>query len=268
MSVAPLNAVLGVHNKNGYCLHALVSLHSILSRAGSGIISHIFHDRTLGNNDKKNFCKLAAHFGNDIVFHDMEAYLERLPRLEAWKNFSQGCMFRLFIPCEIPGKPVLYLDSDTVATGNVLDILQPWLENDTMPLWAVNDSFAREAFMAPHLQSMGIKPENYFNSGVLLFHTGLVNANYADEIFNLAKNCENLVFPDQDILNMLLGKKNQIGAMPLKCNFQTGMGMRANMEQEKLGGRIVHYTWRKPWEKIFPAGMLYWREREKLSAII
>lgn len=268
MSLAPLNAVLGVHNRNGYCIHSLVSLHSLLSKSGSAIVPHIFHDHTLGDRDKDNFCKLAGHFGSDVVFHDMEPYIKRLPMLEAWKNFSQGCMFRLFIPCEISGKPVLYLDSDTVAAGNVPDILQPWLENETKPLWAVNDSFARESFMAPHLQGIGIKPGNYFNSGVLIFHTHLVNANYVDKIFDLTKTCKNLVFPDQDILNLLFGKDNRIGSMPLKCNFQTGMGMRANMEPEKLTGRIVHYTWHKPWEKIFPAGMLYWREREKLSAII
>lgn len=268
MSNTPLNAVLGVHNRNGYYIHALVLLHSILSKTRTEIIPHIFHDSTLEENDKNKFLKLAEHFESDIVFHDMEPYLEQLPKLEAWKNFSPGCMFRLFIPCEIPGKSVLYLDSDTVAAGDVMDILHPWLENRTMPIWAVNDSFAREVFMAPHLQNIGIKPQNYFNSGVLIFHNQLIDTNYADNIFNLAKTCKDLIFPDQDILNILFGKKNEIGNMPLKCNFQTGLGLRANMEPEKLSGRIVHYTWHKPWEKIFPAGMLYWHEREKLSPII
>ncbi len=74
-------------------------------------------------------------------------------------------------------------------------------------------------------------------------------------------------FPDQDILNIVTQNKDMTASLPISANFQIGYG-RGDLPVEKLNNRIVHYTLSKPWEKVYPAGMLYWQEREKLIPII
>ncbi|MDE7241401.1 MAG: hypothetical protein K2N62_05930, partial [Desulfovibrio sp.] len=111
----------------------------------------------------------------------------------------------------------------------------------------------------------------YFNSGVLVFKNAVVNRLFPDvpgAVFSLFRARPELQFPDQDALNFLFGVSGLAGALSGKANFQMEYGKRLLLGEAALRGKLLHYSWHKPWQKNFPAALPYWRNREEVRAIL
>ncbi len=110
----------------------------------------------------------------------------------------------------------------------------------------------------------------YFNSGVVVFKNPALNrliTNFADAVMNVLRERPELQFPDQDALNLLLGVPGHVGYLSGKANFQMEYGNRINAGREALKGKLIHYSWHKPWNHDFPAGSLYWENRNEVDAM-
>lgn len=44
-------------------------------------------------------------------------------------------------------------------------------------------------------------------------------------------------------------------------------GNRINAGRETLKGKLIHYSCHKPWNDDFPAGSLYWENRNEVDAM-
>jgi lipopolysaccharide biosynthesis glycosyltransferase len=120
---------------------------------------------------------------------------------------TSAMWYRIFLPELLADVDrVLYLDVDTI----VLDSLEP--------LWVVDlaDSYVGAVtnvfYMREHAQragQLGIEPADYFNSGVVLMNLELMRRDDSSRaLLDYATgHAPELAWPDQDALNVVLGKR-------------------------------------------------------------
>lgn len=268
-----INISFGIHNKNGYYIHTLAAINSILKNTSQQIAIHIIHDNTLNNEEKHYFNKISNYYNQEILFYNIESTIAKIPNLPNIERFSKGCLFRLFLPKILPTEKVIYLDSDVIATTDITHLFnESIINNNEHPLKAVLDTAPhhREQFKE-YIKFIFNNYTGYFNSGVLIFNNPLIN-NIIDDlpkkVFKILRERKELQFPDQDALNLIFGISKNVGYLSGKINFQLEDTKRINYNEENLKGKLLHYSWHKPWKMVFPAGLPYWKNREEINSII
>lgn len=200
-------------------------------------------------------------------------------RLEEKSYWSAEIYHRLFIPIVMKMyKRVLYLDSDIVINGDIIDIFKIDFQNkkllavtDTIsPIIHLQENQSRLKYMSAEL---GLKKLNkYFNSGMLVFNVENINiVEYESKLLETIKK-QNFLFPDQDILNILFENKTLL--VSSKWNYCSGV-LRYNPNfLEQIDGEyksdflnsgekpiIIHYTSSyKPWNsKVNDKDEIFWK---------
>lgn len=268
-----MHIAYGIHNKDGYYLHGLASMHSLMKNASVPVVAHILHDGTLGPAEQNAFQKVADRSGGEAVFHGIAKDAAALPEIPALERFSRGCLFRLLLPRLLPEETVVYLDSDIIATGDAAPLFSEALAGPGgPPLWAARDTAPQHRpRFREYIGAVFGDYAGYFNSGVLVFRNAGVNRLFPDvpgAVFSIFRARPELQFPDQDVLNLLFGVPGLTGTLSAKANFQMEYGRRLLLGETALRGKLLHYSWHKPWQKTFPAALPYWRNREEVRAIL
>lgn len=265
-----LNIAFGLYNTNNYYLHTLAALNSIFQRAKGRITAHIIHDNTLSDEERGFFDIITEYYNKDIVFHNIASKAADLPILANMKRYSRGCLYRLFLPKILPEETVVYLDSDTIAAADAGDLFGDI--NSDMPLMAALDTApTHRGYFRKYIKAMFADYRGYFNSGVLVFNNPMINAMLEDlprRVIDILMERTKLSFPDQDALNFIFGVSQNVGYLSGKANFQLESEKRINYNEESLKGKLIHYSWHKPWQLAFPAALPYWRSRKEVKAIV
>lgn len=187
-----------------YVPHCAAMIHSALSSQDSGSVTIRFlraPDVTDSTMDKLE--EMVTTLGGRLVVHaGLDACVSDLP---AMGRIPTVMWYRVFLPQLLPTVArVLYLDCDTL----VVDDLGPlWeIDLDDYCVAAVTNAF--EPGDEPHATEIGLpSPEDYFNSGVLLFNLDLMRSEGTmDDILECARS-RRLVWPDQDALNLVLAAR-------------------------------------------------------------
>lgn len=117
-------------------------------------------------------------------------------------HYSKEMYYRILIPELLyQYKKVLYLDCDIIINRDVLDLYNYDLNNYTIGAThnTLNNSMFRYVKNMLHLN-----PANYFNSGIILINIDEFTKNAIRlKCFDLLKVKDNLVCPDQDLLNLV-----------------------------------------------------------------
>jgi len=178
----------------GYARHTGAMLHSALARSmPMRVAVHVLHETPLGEGDTRNLRTVTDAFDASLELH-------RLPRARVADfpsgYFPRSIWFRALLPELLPAADkVLYLDSDLI----VADDLAPLWETDLGDalLGAVVNPFY--PFM--HFHAPG-RPEDYFNSGVLLMNLARMRAeSTAAKLYDYARTHPSAHYPDQDAYN-------------------------------------------------------------------
>jgi lipopolysaccharide biosynthesis glycosyltransferase len=239
---------------------------SIFERTKSPVCVHILHDETLTGSNRSLLTETAESFVQNIKFHDVSAYIERLGS-ETTRAFQKdgdvGALFRLAIPDILPLDKVIYLDCDVVAN---MDIRELWdvSVQDCSCAGTMDTPHGRFSSTTLRMRLMGCDVEKYVNSGVLLMNPPRMKEKLEPRQVALwYKNygyCRK--YRDQDLINscfqgdikILEGRFNNRDA-----NLNTGF--RDDVDEEGVAGSILHATVSKPWSE--PRGSavdrLYWR---------
>ncbi|MBQ7126229.1 Stealth CR1 domain-containing protein [bacterium] len=254
---------------NDYCKYFSVALQSLIKHADyrqnydliiltSGI-------------DKVNkdliLKKLPSNFS--IRFFNMtDIIVKNFPgiSLSNKKYWSIEIYYRIFIPFIMQNyKKVLYLDTDVIVNENLNELFD--IDFDNNELLAVKDTTSQvlsyEIYKErkEHIENT-LKlnePKNYFNSGMLLFNISSINLNNYYERLREAIKIKNLLYPDQDILNMIFENKTKL--ISSSWNYCCGELLFNNDFIEQITEeykddflnaqnypKIIHYTSpRKPW---------------------
>lgn len=270
-SIKNFNIAFGIANNDNYYIHTLTAVNSVLKNTGYPVTVHIVHDNSLNAQEQDYFKILSNHYNKKIIFYNIENEVLKIPKLHNIERFSKGCLYRLFLPKILPAETVIYLDSDIIAATDIIDFFDKNIDYN-VPLMAVLDTAPshREQFRE-YIKFIFNDYKGYFNSGVLVFNNYLINKiieNLPGKVIRILKKRPELQFPDQDALNMIFGNSDNISYLSGKINFQLENAKRINYNENMLNGKLIHYSWHKPWQRAFPAGLPYWHNREEVNRII
>ena len=217
-------------------------------------------------NDLSNFIIRKCQANPYFIHFQSEEFIENLPLEGGW---SKEIYFRLFAPYLLNSvERILYLDGDTIVTGDLVELNNIEKDNRYVIAGVAND------IQMENLIRLGLKErDTYINSGVLLMNLSKWREDCSlEELKRLLYSLkEQLVFPDQDFINILW--KNRIRVLPKDYNYLISLTERNPLYQTLANPQICHYVFTKPWESYFeyktdgPFLKYLWRRGEKKKSI-
>ena len=188
-----------------YAPHSAAMLHSVLEHSPLPVRIHYLHGPSFPAGSARRLEWMVRRRGGAIEF--VEVGDDQVAGLPVDPLFTSVMWYRILLPELVPdlGR-VLYLDVDTVAA------------DDLGPLWATDLGGAylgavTNVFFKPEhagrVARLGLAPERYFNSGVLLMDLGRLRADgcTARLLEEVRGGGRELEWPDQDALNLVLGSR-------------------------------------------------------------
>lgn len=181
-----------------------------------------------------------------------EVYIDDKPFAKYFDSkavFSVESFYRLLLPYVLESsiEKILWMDADMIVCGNIDDFYD--VDMGQHYLCGVPDAFGRE-----FAKRLKLDPkQTYFNSGLLLFNLPVIRRDISrQQIFTFfAQNHEMLRFPDQDVLNCLMGHN------VLLLNEQIYNNHKHLSGKITKDVRVIHYIWgSKPW-KVYYYGDKY-----------
>lgn len=203
----------------------------------------------------------------DINFIDVSRYIETAG-FYAQERFSAEMWFRLLIPEILHNyDKVLYLDCDLIALQNIISLFKTDLGHNCVA--AVKNFVGTKPKDIKRISKLGVEPDKYFNSGVLLFNVKACNElGLKNKCLTTLNSEKELDYPDQDVLNMVC--KNTTLLLDAKWNctwhlllYQASLNKNDTQEYEQAVNNpaIIHYTSDlKSWKYAFlPFADIWWK---------
>jgi lipopolysaccharide biosynthesis glycosyltransferase len=233
-----------------YWRHAGAMVHSLLTR-NPGATVHVLHRPDAPREDRERLAQVVGEFGATLNFlpvrdtHDARSHSPYFP---------DAVWYRIFLPELLPGlDKVLYLDSDIVVLQSLdalwhTDVSGHALGAVTNPMPAIHRNYPTDV--------LGLAPEDYFNSGVLLLNLQRLRQQHArEDLLAYAAQHPANACPDQDALNALFHDSRL--RLHLRWNYQTALlDLRpceipipaAEVGEAAADPAIVHFSGPfKPW---------------------
>ena len=181
----------------------------------------------------------------NIEFNDISNCIDPIKKqLKNVYHFSLVMYYRLFIEKLFPEyQKVIYLDCDIVVLGDISKLFGVNLNGNLVGAIQEQVINSNETFKSYALNAVGVAPEKYFNSGILLMNLKKFRENSICEKFMYLIDTYNfdVVDPDQAYLNVLC--KDKVKYLPNGWNKEA---LPLDL-QGKLN--IVHYAlYKKPWQ--------------------
>ena len=200
-----------------------------------------------------------------VSFEDVSERIENIQGQLAYRlrdYYSTTIYFRMFIPSMFPEyEKAIYIDSDVVIADDIEKLYSINMKKDL--LVGVRDEvvYGDEAFRVYARIALGIEPEKYFNSGMLLMNLREMRKACIEEkfLYMLTKYNLDTIAPDQDYLNILC--RDRVTFIDESWNKMPDFGNR--IAEEDI--HIVHYNmYRKPWHYAeVPYSDLFWKYAQK-----
>jgi lipopolysaccharide biosynthesis glycosyltransferase len=227
--------------RGSYVEHSAAMLHSALVNSGPlDLRIHFLCDRGLDAGLRAPLTEMVEAHGGSIEFLEISA--EAVADLPTDRQFTAAMWYRILLPELLPSvATVLYLDVDTL----VLDSLVPLSETD------LSDSYlaaVSNVFQANHIhrpKNLGMPPSQvYFNSGVLLMNLDLMRRDAATaQLRECARSRgDDLEWPDQDALNLVLGARR----LPLHPRWNRMNSLDFPSSAEVYGSAAVREARERP----------------------
>lgn len=250
-----------------YAKFVPVTMYSIMKNADKSDTYrfYVFHSGLTDESKKQITCIYNVLAGDyRIEFVNVKEKID--DSIYARGRFSIEMWYRIFIP-EILDQyeKVLYLDCDMIVCKNLAELYNTDIEDCYLGACRnyVTNRYNR-------LVALGIEPDSYFNSGMLLFNNKKWNKlKLREKCFEKASQHPGLECPDQDILNIVC--KDNVKFIDVKWNL---LWQFLCIPDLKLSGNdlleykkaqkdlcIVHYTTAiKPWKNIgYKYANLWWK---------
>ena len=230
---------------------------SLFENTSLEVTIHILHDNTLTDDNRDKLIHIAEQYHQLVKFYNVEelcadklsVIIGTLPPNTYAAHFTVGMFYRFFIAHILPEKikKAIYLDADIIVNLDINELWQVELGNKAFGaipnlFQIATEKVSNERTMKriPICREGIIKPEDYFNSGVLLLNLRFMrNANkiLMNGIKFIAEN-PRFVYFDQDILNYCFS--TMFLKLPVKFNRYV---MLARLENElATEKKIYHYA--------------------------
>ena len=247
---------IAVATDMNYVTPTLVTVMSVLKHATRD--TRVF---VLGHNltepAKSIFKQIEAVHWNAQVRH-IAITDDMLPAdFAGWGNvphMTSSCLTVLFVPKLIREGRVLYLDSDTMAFGDVAELFDMSMNGSLVA--GVRNLNAPQSISPEKMKEImgGRGAEEYFNSGVVLFDCDAICQQGLDEeVARIEGVLPDYEYPDQDRLNKIFAGKSKI--LSYKWNMALRFGPNGEFKSmQRITGIdpvIRHYlSPMKPWRQL------------------
>lgn len=261
---------------HNYVMQTGVCIYSLLHSADKCHYSiFVIIDENVTCLDKRQLESQVSQFnGHSIDFVNINN------QFNGWyevRGISKAAYYRLLIPWLLPDyDKIIYSDVDVIFRLSLQQIYNVDLNDNYLA--AVRGAYFRYSKEpAEYAKSIGLSPENYFNSGFLLINAKKQREdNLKDEI--LKYSTSRLTYQDQDIINLIC-KGNIIPIEQKYCitpafytqylvknpDIYNFYGTREEVEDFLKGKNcILHYSGAKPWN-LFVFGFVDWWETYRAS---
>lgn len=158
---------------------------------------------------------------------------------------------------------VLYLDADIVCLNSIKDLKRINIDDKVVAVIEESNNYV----VKKRVKDLNLVSKKYFNSGVLYINiNNWIDKDINSKLINYAKSSTDLMFPDQDILNVILEKDCLY--IDKKYNYTFDVRYKSNRYIYDLPEGLVflHYVGKfKPWQKwcMHPAKRIF----EKYASI-
>lgn len=189
--------------------------------------------------------------------------------------FKRECYFRLAAPIVLKNyDKILFTDIDLIAMNDIANIFKFNLRGNTIaaciePIYKIfyysGRSIAGINIKEYTDHVLQIKPENYYNTGVLLIDVKkYLNENAFEKMLKLISQ-HKFVYQEQCALNRFYRRK--ITTLPIEWNYELDPNVLDNPDLAKNINdvNICHYLGRyKPWDvPNVPYGEIWWKYAQK-----
>lgn len=163
---------------------------------------------------------------------------------------------------------VVYFDCDIIFERDIVELWNMELGNAWMIATHDSERVWTKKKKESYLEALDIEEDRYFNSGVLVMNLkALREASREGNVFWQAyregrEKFSTLGYPvfDQDVLNLMLSRdREKLLLTDIAYNYELCQHDRRFLRLKELKGKICHFAALKPWEKFFPASMVYWK---------
>ncbi len=225
--------------------YALVSMKSLIVNA-SKEYDYKIHVLNTGFKEE-NKAKLLRLAGEnvEICLEDVTARMEEVKdRLPLRDYYSMTTYYRIFMADMFPQyDKAIYIDSDTVVLGDISEMYGYEL-NDNLVGAVVDQVIVQQHVFSEYARKvLGMRPETYFNAGVLLMNCDAFRkVQVLDRFVELINLYTFVVAQDQDYLNIICKDK----VFWMHPGWNTEALEKIVCEEAEIG--IVHYNLvSKPW---------------------
>ena len=235
-----------------YAPFASLMIRSLLSYTKSFVDFYIM-DGGVKKKTKKMIKKDLENYPNKNIYYvDMSAYdLKQFPCSEKFARFSENAFSRYFIPEIVPNlKKAIYMDVDIIVKQDILELFNQDLNGH--PIGATPCDFNGLSMtnqirsICPDVDANSIS----FNSGLLLMDIPkLIEMDFTNRAICLTNTFrDKLIFPDQDILNIMFEKDYL--ALDYRFDFMHSSLPRLKVAKniKTIDPLMIHYT-SKPWRQ-------------------
>ena len=230
---------------DNYIPYLDVAISSLIANASRNFEYRIIVLNTGLCEENVKLVKQNERAGFDIDFIDISEELEGIKNsFKHVYHFSVAAYYRLFIASLFPEyNKILYLDCDLVVLGDVSKLYFTELYDNI--IGACPEEYVQNTpeFRKYAKTALGVNPDGYINTGVLLINLDAFRKNEIENKFVklITEYDFDLLDPDQAYLNYLCNGK--IYVLPNGWNKEP---MPIECEGEK---NIVHYAlYKKPWQ--------------------
>lgn len=262
------NFALVLSTDDNYADYLGVALTSIITNAkADNYYDIIIFDGGISEYKAYRLAMLAHNKSNiSIRFFNIIDYTQAQNKLFYQSDhFTIAAFYRLFIPniCR-QYERVLYLDCDVVADADVANLLDTDMRGCAIAAAVDSEEDIENTNLKRYLEQHlpFLNADTYFNSGVILFDIAkCLQINMMATALQKLAQYQNLQYPDQDILNMVL--KGNVCFLSGEWNYMWGQRICTNRFSIPLNStpKIIHFTsGHKPWNlSMTPLGEYFWK---------
>lgn len=248
-----MNIAIAIND--GFIMPARVMLHSLFKRTKRPIHLFLLYN-ALSVDNRRLLKETVEEYGNSYEEIYIDETWFRNASLNRNPLYSIEIYYRILLPYLTSTEKMLWLDADLVVTSDIAELYD---KNISEYYLAACIDVGEEKHTRDKIkEQMRIVDQVYFNSGVLLMNNQKIREQISQNQFfeAIEKFNDNLICPDQDILNYVLGGNSLI--LPIYYNYQHHTDSDSSLSK----GMIIHYIWKKPWNADYPGYLdeVFWNE--------
>lgn len=246
---------IAISISDSFMMPVQVMLHSLLKKSSRPVKLFLLYN-SLNPENRERIKSIVKEYHGEYCEVLIDKQYFKNASLDNNPLYSIEIYYRILLPYLTVEDKMLWLDADIVLNDDIAELYDQDVSD--YYLAAITDAVEKNGGREEIKNAMNMADRTYFNSGVLLLNNAKIRAEVPQERFFEAIERYNSILkcPDQDILNVVLGKKCLI--LSDRYNYQHHMSADCKVDNNL----VLHYIWKKPWNADYP-GYLdepFWKE--------